>query len=216
MMAAVFSHVLRRDRAATWALAVVVALAAGPALAQTRGTWNVDADGLWSGSSNWLSNAVAGGVGGTANFTNNITATRTITLDTNRSLGSFVFGDADTSSAASWIVTGSTMTMNNGANSATFTVNALGTGATATISTVLAASGTTPSIIKDGVGTLVLGATNTFTTKLEIAGGTLQVSTDRNLGAVGTFASDRITISNGATGRMFPELTISNWCGLGR
>ncbi|MFM8435506.1 MAG: beta strand repeat-containing protein, partial [Planctomycetia bacterium] len=208
MMPAVFSHILRRDRAAAWVLALVLALAAGPALAQTRGSWNVDADGLWSGSSNWLSNTIAGGVSGTATFANNITATRTVTLDTNRSLGAFIFGDADTASAASWIVTGSTMTMNNGTNSALLTVNALGTGATATISTVLASS-TSPSIIKNGVGTLVLSATNTFTGKLEITAGTLQVSTDRNLGGTGTFATDRIVISNGATLRTSAAVTMS-------
>lgn len=165
MATPVFSHVLSRmlrcHRAAAWALAVVLALAAGPALAQTRGTWNVDADGTWSVTTNWLNNTVAGGVSGTANFTNNITATRTVSLDTNRSLGSFIFGDSDTTSVASWIVApvtgGTTMTMANGTNSPTITVNALGTGATATISVVLASS-TSPAIVKDGVGTLVLSA----------------------------------------------------------
>jgi autotransporter-associated beta strand protein len=199
------------------AVALVGLATCSDALAQTRGSWNVDADGLWSGSSNWLNNTIAGGVSGTATFANNITATRTVTLDTSRSLGSFIFGDADTSSAASWIVagvTGSTMTMNNGTNSATITVNALGTGASATISAVLAASGTTPSIIKDGVGTLVLAGTNNFTTRLAITSGTLQVSADRNLGAVGTFATDRITISNGATLRTSAAVTMDGARGI--
>jgi fibronectin-binding autotransporter adhesin len=210
MRAAFVRYRMHGIRLAGLASALMVALAAGPALGQTRGTWNVDADGTWSVTSNWLSGAVAGGVGGTATFANNITATRTITLDTARSLGSFIFGDADTSSAASWIVTSATtMTMNNGANSATITVNALGTGATATISTVLGASGTTPSIIKDGVGTLVLSATNNFTNKLAITSGTLQVGADRNLGAVGTFATDRITISNGAALRTSAAFTLN-------
>ncbi len=189
--------------------ALLGASLSGPALAQ-NGSWNVDADGLWSGTTNWLNNTIGQGVGGTATFANNITATRTVTLDTNKSLGRFVFGDADTSSAASWIVSGTnSMTMNSGTNSATITVNALGTGATATISAVLAASGTTPSIIKDGVGTLVLAGTNSFTTKLAITSGTLQVSNDRNLGAVGTFAADRITISNGATLRSSASFTLN-------
>jgi len=183
--------------------------------AQTKGSWNVDADGAWSLNTNWLNNTIAGGISGTATFANNITANRTVNLDTARSLGSFVFGDADTSSAASWVVSGTApMTMNNGANSATITVNALGTGATVTISSTLAASGTTPSIIKDGVGTLVLAGTNNFTTKLAITSGTLQVSTDRNLGAVGTFAADRITISNGATLRTSAAFTLDGARGI--
>jgi fibronectin-binding autotransporter adhesin len=190
--------------------ALLGASLSGPALAQTRGTWNVDADGTWSVTSNWLNNTVAGGISGTATFANNITGNRTITLDTARSLGSFIFGDADTSSAASWIVSGTApMTMNNGANSATITVNALGTGATVTISSTLAASGTTPSIIKNGVGTLVLAGTNNFTVPLAITSGTLQASIDRNLGAVGTFAADRITISNGATLRSSASFTLN-------
>ena len=194
------------------ATALLGASLSGPALGQTRGTWNVDADGTWSVTSNWLGGAIGGGVGGTANFTNNITATRTVSLDTNRSLGSFVFGDGDTSSAASWIVApvtgGTTITMANGTNSALITVNALGAGATATISVVLASS-TSPSITKNGVGTLVLAGTNNFTNTLAITSGTLQASIDRNLGAVGTFAADRITISNGATLRSSAGFTVN-------
>jgi autotransporter-associated beta strand protein len=211
MIAAVVSQFcLRKHLTATLAGALFSALVAGPALAQS-GSWNVDADGLWSGTSNWLNGTIGQGVGGTATFANNITATRTVTLDTNKSLGRFVFGDADTSSAASWIVSGTnSMTMNSGTNSATITVNALGTGATATISAVLLSSATTPSIIKDGVGTLVLTATNNnFTNKLAITSGTLQVSADRNLGGVGTFATDRITISNGAALRTTAAFTLN-------
>jgi autotransporter-associated beta strand protein len=74
---------------------------------------------------------------------------------------------------------------------------------------VLLSSATTPSIIKDGVGTLVLTATNNFTNKLAITSGTLQVSADRNLGGVGTFATDRITISNGAALRTTAAFTLN-------
>ena len=211
-------------RAATpWLLlaGLLGASLSGPALAQ-NGSWNVDADGLWSGTTNWLNNTIGQGIGGTATFANNITASRTVTLDTSKTLGRFVFGDADTSSAASWIVSGtgvtfsgtSTMTMNSGTNSATITVNALGTGATATISAVLLSSATTPSIIKDGVGTLVLAATNNFTTKLAITTGTLQISQDRNLGGVGVFATDRITISNGAALRTTTAVTMNGARGI--
>ncbi|MBM4057515.1 MAG: hypothetical protein FJ275_04665, partial [Planctomycetes bacterium] len=89
-------------RIATCVAVVLVGLATcSDAMAQTRGSWNVDADGLWSLNTNWLNNMIAGGISGTATFANNITATRTVNLDTARSLGSFIFGDADTSSAAS-------------------------------------------------------------------------------------------------------------------
>ena len=216
MIAAVVSQFRpRKHLAATLAGALFSALVAGPALAQTRGSWNVDADGLWSLNTNWLNNTIAGGVSGTATFANNITANRTVTLDTARSLGSFIFGDADTSSAASWIVSGTApMTINNGTNSALITVNALGTGATVTISSTLGGSGTSPAIIKNGVGTLVLAGTNNFTTNLAITTGTLQISQDRNLGGVGAFATDRITISNGATLRTSALVTLSGSRGI--
>ena len=216
MIAAVVSQFRpRKHLAATLAGALFSALVAGPALAQTRGSWNVDADGLWSGTSNWLNNTIAGGVSGTATFANNITATRTVTLDTARSLGSFIFGDADTSSPASWIVSGTApMTMSNGTSSAMITVNALGAGATVTISSTLGGSGTSPAIIKNGVGTLVLAGTNNFTTNLAITTGTLQISQDRNLGGVGAFATDRITISNGATLRTSASVTLSGSRGI--
>jgi len=193
---------------ATLAVALLGLATCSDALAQTRGTWNVDADGLWSVTTNWLNNTVAGGVSGTATFANDITATRTVTLDSNRSLGAFIFGDSGTSTAASWIVTSSTITPANGTNNVLLTVNALGTGATATISSILATS-TSPSIAKEGVGTLVLGATNNFTNKLAINAGTLQVSADRNLGAVGTFAADRITISDGAVLKTSTSFTLN-------
>jgi len=213
MVAAVFSHILRRDRGAAWALAVVLALAAGPALAQS-GSWNVDADGLWSGTTNWLGNVEAKGNASTATFANDITFTRTVTLDVTRALGNVVFGDANTTSAASWIVSGTTLTINNNTNSGTITVNALGTGATATISSVLAGGTTMPSIVKNGVGTLVLSNTNSFANKLAITSGTLQVSTDRNLGATGSFATDRITISNGAALRTTAAFTMNGARGI--
>jgi fibronectin-binding autotransporter adhesin len=73
---------------------------------------------------------------------------------------------------------------------------------------------TSPSIIKNGVGTLVLTATNNFTNKLAITSGTLQVSIDRNLGGVGAFATDRITISNGAALRTTAAFTLSGSRGI--
>ncbi len=195
-----FTH--RRVPPAGFAAALLVALAAGPALGQSA-SWNVDADGDWTTGSNWAGGSNAAGNGNTGTFANDITATRTVTLDANRALGTVVFGDADTSSAASWIIVQggtSTLTINNlTGNDGRITVNALGTGATATISAPLGANVVnTPAIIKDGVGTLVLSAVNPFTANLEITAGTLEVSTDRNLGGTGTAAADRITISNGA------------------
>ena len=59
--------------------------AISPAFAAT-GSWNVDADGLWGTSTNWLSNIIADDLASTANFTNNITTDRTVHLDGDRTL----------------------------------------------------------------------------------------------------------------------------------
>lgn len=89
-----------------------------------NGTWNVDAGGNWSTSTNWLSNQIADGATFTANFTNNITAARTVTLDTTRTIGSLTFSDAGAAGSA-WTLTRSstnTLTLNNGASAPVISV----------------------------------------------------------------------------------------------
>ena len=60
----------------------LLALSPGLAFAQS-GTWNVDAAGNWSLGSNWDPAAVPGNAAGdVVGLTNNITAARTVTIDT--------------------------------------------------------------------------------------------------------------------------------------
>ncbi len=80
------------------------------------GTWGVDAGGNWSTASNWVSNVIADGAGHTANFTWNITADRTVNLDTNRTIGSMNFTDNGGNGSA-WTLGSSgnyTLTMSGG------------------------------------------------------------------------------------------------------
>jgi hypothetical protein len=51
------------------------------ALYAGTGAWNVNGDGSWSNSANWVGGAVADGSGSTAFFTNALTARRTVTVD---------------------------------------------------------------------------------------------------------------------------------------
>ena len=177
------------------------AILATPALA-LDGSWNVDTDGNYNDTANWLGGTLGIGNGFTATFANDITATRTVTLETTgRAIGNLVFGDANPSSSAGWVLarTGSvSLTINNLANTGLITVNDLGSNAT-TISLPLG-SANTPVIEKNGVGTLVFSnASNPFTASLAVTAGTLQVSSDGNLGAIGAFATYRITLSSGGT-----------------
>ena len=138
------------------ASAIAAMLATQSAHAQA-GTWNVDANGIWSLNTNWLSNTIANS--NTANFTNNITADRTVSLDSARTMSSLVFGDSNTATAGSWILDNNGNAANTLTGLGTITVNALGTGKTATISAVIAGSA---PITKLGAGTLVLSGANTF------------------------------------------------------
>ena len=153
-------------------------------LRPATGTWTANASGTWSDTTKWSGGAVANGSGAADFSTVDITADRTVSLDAALSVGSLIFGDTATSSAGSW-------TLNNNGNAAnvltlagatpTITVNALGTGKTASISAVLA--GTT-GLAKAGAGTLVLSAQNTYTGGTTVNAGTLQLATGGATGAI--------------------------------
>ena len=103
------------------------------------GTWSADTTPLfWNATDtgNWASGIVADGSGSTANFTNDITGDRVVTIDATKSISNIVFGDSDTTTAGSWTIetTGFSNTLNLLGTTPTITVNALGSGKTATIS----------------------------------------------------------------------------------
>jgi hypothetical protein len=112
------------------------------------GTWNPtgfvsggNATGLWSTPTNWTGGIVANGAGFQANFsTLNIGSDSTVSLDSSRTIGRLIFGDATTASN-NWFLDNS----GNAANILTLD-NTGGTGApkitvnnqTTTISAILA------------------------------------------------------------------------------
>jgi autotransporter-associated beta strand protein len=78
--------------------AAVIAMTAGNSSLAQSGAWNVDADGTWSNPGNWLDGIVADGAGNTADFSAfPITAERTVTLDTSRTLGTINIGEVNLS-----------------------------------------------------------------------------------------------------------------------
>jgi autotransporter-associated beta strand protein len=80
------------------------------------GNWIVDADGNWSGASNWSLGIIANGAGNTANFSDSpITAERTVTLDTSRTIGAINIGETNLSYYYRNFVSsgGSVLTMDN-------------------------------------------------------------------------------------------------------
>ena len=157
----------------------------------TTPTWNFNGGGNWSDSTKWLKAVIPDGSGVTADFSvTPQTANSTVTLDTNRTIGSMTFANTN---GFSWSVAAS--------NSSVLTL-ATGTGTPAInvldhTANMAAALAGTQGLTKQGGGTLVLNSGNTFTGGLTVqqgmvdARGTWSSNTALGIGA--------ITIGSGAT-----------------
>lgn len=152
-----------------------------------NGTWAADASGMWSTMTNWTANAVANGANSTASFhTLDITADRTVSMDMPVTLNRLSFGDLSPQSAGGWTVNpngnfDNILTM--AGTNPVITVGALAADRTVRIESVIAGAA---RITKDGPGTLVLTAANTFSGGVTIANGTLQVGSGSAVGGIGT------------------------------
>jgi len=142
----------------------------GVANTNNSGVWSVDADGYWSDTNNWSGGIVANGAGNLADFSQvNLTADRTVTLDSSRAIGALYFDDV--SGTHNWTLAnsgGAALTLNNGSSSPLIIVSD-----TATISAPLAG---VSGLEKTGSGTLILSGSNSLS-------GTLYVDTSTS-GAV--------------------------------
>jgi len=174
-------------------------------------TWIRDGSGLWSTSTNWGGGNVANGSGATADFnTIDITADRTVSLDSPRTIGKLVFGDTVPASAAGWILSNNASVANIltlAGGTPTITVNALGTAKGATISAQLAG---TAGLTKTGAGTLTLTNTNTYSGGTLIEGGVLQVGNGGLTGSLGTgTVTDNATLAINRSGTILLADTIT-------
>lgn len=189
-------------------MVVIVAIVAGlweSAVAQhTNGTWNFDGSDNWSAATRWTG-SVPDGQGSTANVANvNITANRTITLDSSRTIGHLIFGDATTASHDWFLVPASgatilTLEHFTAGTNVQPTINV--TNRTAFITTPLAG---TNGFVKLGGGNLVLSnqtaTASTLTGQVRIVGGILQLANEASLGVpLGAYSAASILISNNAT-----------------
>ena len=151
----------------------------------TSGVWTNNGNGNWGTSNNWSSGLVASGVSRMADFsTLNITADRTVTLDSARTIGGLRFGD--TSGLQNWMLSGvNTLTLDGGwPNMPTIAVHQN----TATISAPLAGS---YGFAKTGNGTLALSGINAMGGSLTVNAGTVSIT-----GGSTTFGNGTSTIGN--------------------
>ena len=202
----------------------ILALSPGWAIAQ-NGTWNVDASGNWSLSTNWNPAAVPGNAAGdVVGLTNNITAARTVTIDTtSRTLGALNIGDSDNTHAFTLDASGGAgLTFNNGGIPASLTKS--GASTTDTVSTpvtladnltvtvagslvmsgVISETGGNRSLTKTGTaGSLSLNGNNTYTGVTNVNEGRLVVASNNALGSTsgGTIlsAGAQVRLLNGVT-----------------
>ena len=157
------------------------------------GYWNANVSGLWSSNASWSGGIIPGVATkiGAAYFDQvNLNTDSTVYLDQSVALSSLSFGDTDPASSASWTVSNNGVAGNAVSffgTTPTVNVNALGTGAKATINAnVYADTGLT----KTGAGQLVLPFP-AYRGNTTVSGGTLTLQ--------GPYASPSFNLASGAT-----------------
>ncbi len=206
------------------------------------GSWNVDAAGNWSVSGNWLGSPdpVPGGAGSIISFTNNISAARTITVNTtNRTMGTLNIGDSDNTHAFTINSSGGGyIIFDNGGVGASLTESgsvadvinsqidladnlAVSVGGGLTLGGAITGVGNT--LTKTGAGTLTISGNNTHTANISTSSGlSLSSGTTTFNGNVtlsgGTLAisgttivgSGKLTIAGGTTVNALASFQMSN------
>jgi fibronectin-binding autotransporter adhesin len=183
------------------ALAVVsLSLAAATTSFAASGTW-LTTSGNWSDGTKWSGGTVADASTFTANFTSDITANTTVTLDTNRTIGNLSFNDTGAAGDSNWILAssgGSVLSLNNGSSPSVITKTS-----TATIDAQISGS----NIRIDGSGNLTLTGNNTGITGNVALNGI----NNTNISNANALGSALITFSSAAVfGGTTTGITIAN------
>ena len=155
-------------------------------LTTATNTWNVDAAGNWTTTTNWTPNSNPSGVGISVNFAGAITANRTVTLDAARTVGYLNFNNSHNYTLAP--AAAQRLTMDVGGGSAQ--INVTNTGSP-TISAGLTLNDNLIINQDNASGTLTLSAANAITA------GTAQGNITVN-GAGNTVISGTITTGTGS------------------
>jgi autotransporter-associated beta strand protein len=176
--------------------------------------WVTNSSGNWSTNANWSGGFIPNNAGVVVNFTNNITAARSVTNDTiSRTVGTLNIGDANNTHGFTLAAgSGTSLTLDNwGAGAAinetgsvvdtisaplilaeNLTCTAAGS---LTISGIIAETNGVRSLTKAGSGTLTLSSSgNTYTGPTTVSAGTLAMTTANRISS-----SSKISIGGGST-----------------
>lgn len=172
----------------------------------------VASGGLWADVANWNNGLVPDGTYSSADFSQlNLTADNTVLMNAPQTVNQLEFGDTNTSSAGSWILSN----QGNPANTLTLDgispiirVNALGSGKSATISAIIAGD---TAWTKTGAGTLVLSGANTYTGATVLADGSLSFNSIANAASPSALgAGDTIQITGNNKTLTYTGATVSS------
>jgi autotransporter-associated beta strand protein len=119
-------HRTNRNTRSILAAAITLTALASAARA-TDGTWTAGgANTSWSNTDNWFSGTVADGTDANATFSLDLTASKTATVDSARTVGNLFFSDLDPSTPANWVVNSpGPLTLAVSAGTPTITANSL-------------------------------------------------------------------------------------------
>ena len=150
-------------------LIALLALAAAPTRA-ADGTWDLLVGGTWSPTSRWVGGIVADGADSTATFNQDITLNRTITLDSDRTIGHLFFNDSGGGTDRRWTLQSNTLTLETTTGTPTINIGSQ-VGVPVYIASVLAG---TQGFEKKGNGTLMINAAMTYTGDTVISDGNIR------------------------------------------
>ena len=131
-------------------------------VASTNGTWTSLSSGNWSTASNWAGDTIAAGYDATATF--NAGTGVTVTVDSNRKIGTLAFDTSDYTLAGSGTIS---------LDSSLTPVISVGNGRTATISANMAGS---YGLEKTGGGRVVFTGIKSYTGTTTVTAGTLELA----------------------------------------
>lgn len=169
-----------------------ISLIASQSAAAASGSWNVDANGLWDDAANWDLITIADGADNTATFGFDLTADRTVTLLTNRTIGNIDFDETNANLTIA-ATAAEVLTLANSTGTPTISVD--NSSRDLFITATIAG---TDGLSKTGAGDLFLTGANTFTGGIDLSAGRIVLANNGNEATNLGNAGNTLTFSGNA------------------